>query len=165
MSIAEKIQVSADKNRFTLFKEGLFYKCYNEDAMVFTQKVRAYKVSTKFIKSVGAEVLSLGFPVSEVEKGNIKLLSISESIGAESYKVEPYSIVFSLKDDIKHNYNEFQTAIITAKEPDTGKLYNNYTANNQKLAKMIQEFDLANSTPMQGLAFIQELKKHIKTPG
>jgi hypothetical protein len=29
--------------RLTLIKEGLFYKCYNKDAMVFVQRVSAYK--------------------------------------------------------------------------------------------------------------------------
>ena len=67
MIILEKIQAGADNTRFTLFKEGLFYKCYNEDAMVFTQRVRVYKLSNKYVKSVGSEVLSLGFPISEVE--------------------------------------------------------------------------------------------------
>ncbi len=50
MRIAEKIQASADKTLFTLFKEGLFYKCYNEDTMVFAQKIKEYKVSSKFVK-------------------------------------------------------------------------------------------------------------------
>ncbi|MDA3912027.1 MAG: hypothetical protein PF448_11795 [Bacteroidales bacterium] len=47
MTIVEKTQVSADKTRFTLFKEGLFYKCYNEDAMVFVKMVKNYKVNSK----------------------------------------------------------------------------------------------------------------------
>jgi hypothetical protein len=38
MTIAEKIKYSADRTVFTLFKEGLFYKCYNEDAMVFMKQ-------------------------------------------------------------------------------------------------------------------------------
>ena len=65
MTISEKIQCSADKRIFTLFKVGLFYKCSNEDAMVFAQKVRAYKVSSKYLKNIDAEVLSLSFPVSD----------------------------------------------------------------------------------------------------
>ena len=63
MSIAEKIGHSADKTRFTLFKEGMFYKCYNEDAMVFAQKVRSYKINSKLVKNVDSVVLSLGFSV------------------------------------------------------------------------------------------------------
>lgn len=44
--------------------KSLFYGCYNEDAMVFTEKVKKYKVSARFIKTVGSQVLSLGFPVA-----------------------------------------------------------------------------------------------------
>ncbi|MDO5968533.1 hypothetical protein Q4Q35_01820, partial [Flavivirga aquimarina] len=69
------------------------------------QKVRAYKVSSKFVKSVGAEVRSLGFPASEIEKENLKLQAISEAIQATSYTEKTYGIVFSLKEDIKQNYN------------------------------------------------------------
>jgi len=32
--------------------------------MVFTEKVKKYKVSARFIKTVGSQVLSLGFPVA-----------------------------------------------------------------------------------------------------
>ena len=47
---------------------GLFYKCYNQDAMVFANRVKPFKVSTKYVKSIGAELLSLGFPASEVDR-------------------------------------------------------------------------------------------------
>ena len=87
MTTAEKIALAKSNNYFTLFKEGLFYKCYNEDAMVFVQRLRAYKVSTKFIKIVGNTVYSIGFPVGEVEKGNLTLEFISEKIAAKSEKV------------------------------------------------------------------------------
>lgn len=82
------------KKIVTFFKEGLFYKCYNEDAMVFVQKIKEYKVSSKFIKSIGAEVLSLGFPVSEVEKGNLSMANVSEKIGAKAFEENEGNIVF-----------------------------------------------------------------------
>ena len=68
MTIVEKIILAKSNKQFTLFKEGLFYKCYNEDAMVFVKRVKAYKVNSKFIKSVGGVVNSIGFPVTEIEK-------------------------------------------------------------------------------------------------
>jgi hypothetical protein len=52
MTLKEKINHSAKLTQFILFKEGLFYKCYNEDAMVFVKNVKDYKVSEKFVKSV-----------------------------------------------------------------------------------------------------------------
>lgn len=165
MTIAEKTQVSSDKTRFTFFKEGLFYKCYNEDAMVFVQKIKEYKVSSKFVKSVGSAVLSLGFPISEIEKANLKLQSISEAIQAANYTEKTYGIVFSLKENIKQNYQEFFEEIQKSNNIVAEKqLCYNKTTNNL-LVKMIQEFDLANSTPIQGMVFIQELKNQIKTKG
>jgi hypothetical protein len=63
MTLKEKINHSAKLTQFILFKEGLFYKCYNEDAMVFVKNVKDYKGSEKFVKSVGAAVYSIGFPL------------------------------------------------------------------------------------------------------
>ena len=73
MTIVEKIILAKSNKQFTLFKEGLFYKCYNEDAMVFVKRVKKYKVNSKFIKSVGGVVNSIGFPVTEIEKESLSL--------------------------------------------------------------------------------------------
>jgi len=165
MTIKDKISLSSEKMNFTLFKEGLFLKCYNEDAMLFVKQVREYKVNSKFVKSVGAEVLSLGFPASEIEKENLTLQSILEAIEATVYKEEPYGIVFSLKKDLKQNYLEYFEEIQKSKNIVAEKQLGYNRSTNDLLMKKIQEFDLANSTPMQGLAFIQELKSQIKTQG
>ena len=75
MTIAEKVTQSANSTLFTLYKEGLFYKCYNVDAMLFLQKVKEYKVSSKFVKSAREKVYSIGFPTSEVDK--VKFIAFS----------------------------------------------------------------------------------------
>jgi hypothetical protein len=95
MTISEKIHCSADKTTFTLFREGLFYKCYNEDAMVFVLRVKNYKVNSKFVKNTGAAVYSLGFPVSEVVKGNLSLACVSEKIGAKRFEENNGNIVLN----------------------------------------------------------------------
>jgi hypothetical protein len=161
MTISEKIQYAADKKIFTLFREGIFYKCYNEDAMVFVQKVKEYKVNLKFIKSVGDDVLSLGFPISETEKGNLSFENISERIGAKVFEDNKGYIVFSLNDiSLKKDYatwkNSIQAEVVeTVKEPTILYLHQSGT---KEIISMIKNFDLANSTPMQGLSFIQQLK-------
>ena len=79
MTIAEKVSHSANSALFTLYKEGLFYKCYNEDMMVFVMKVKNYMVSSKFVKSMMEKVYSIGFPSSELLNGNLSCKSISEN--------------------------------------------------------------------------------------
>ena len=65
MTIAEKIDSAKSNKYFTLSKEGFFYKCYNQDAMVFVKRVKTYKVSSKYVKSVREDLYSVGFPVGE----------------------------------------------------------------------------------------------------
>lgn len=167
MTIAEKILESAEINTFTLFKEGLFYKCYNEDAMVFAKHVKPYKVSTKYVKNIGADVLSLGFPASEAEKGKLAFDIISEKLGAEKFDAGSDKVTFSLKENLKHGFDSWCDAM--AKE--NAVPYNNITDSNipaisdpkgTELVTMINNFDLANSTPMEGLIFIQQLKKEVQ---
>jgi len=167
MTIAEKIQYSSDKTKFTLFKEGLFYKCYNEDAMVFVQNVKKYKVSVKFVKSVGANVYSIGFPVSEEVKRGVSFENILEKIDAKSYEIKDKRIVFLLGNTaIKRDYIEWTEIIqkdknvVAAKEPT---LLYEPRLDIDGIICMIKNYDIANSTPMQGMVFIQELKEYIKT--
>jgi hypothetical protein len=152
MTIAEKIQYAADKKVVTFFKEGLFYKCYNEDVMVFVKNVKEYKVSGKFVKSVGADVYSIGFPVSEVEKGKMTLEFITKKIEAKSFDSKDENIVFLLKDcDLKNDYKDWietikeEKIIEAAKEPSPVYKTTHDTAT---IVSMIKNYDMANSTPM-----------------
>ena len=93
MTTAEKIASAKSTIYFTLFKEGIFYKCYNEDAMVFVTRVKQYKVSATYVKNVGEEVYSVGFPVAEVEKGHLTLENIIAKIGAKRSSLYRENIV------------------------------------------------------------------------
>jgi hypothetical protein len=39
MTLKEKVTLAAQPNRLYLFKEGMFYKAYNQNAMWFVQKI------------------------------------------------------------------------------------------------------------------------------
>lgn len=165
MTIIEKTKHAAQKSQFTFYKEGVFYKCYNEDALVFVTNIRNYKVNSKFIKSVGDTVHSIGFPESEVRKGRLSLKYISEKIGASGFEVIDNSVVFVLDNvEVKGNYDKWvetlkeDMAVNVFKETEARYMKPNVLKN---IANMINDFDLANSTPMQGLHFIQQLKSKL----
>ncbi|MEI7423932.1 MAG: hypothetical protein WCK18_17655 [Prolixibacteraceae bacterium] len=164
MNIKEKIVLSKQVNSLTLHREGLFYKCYNEDAMVFVKQIKSYKVLSKFIKSAGEEVLCIGFPVSELEKGRITTELIAGAIGATKTQQLEKQVVFNIENkDLKKNFASWRIEIIEQNKNIIPAKINDYTPTNKDvLIRMIQEFDLANSTPMQGLMFVQELKTHMQ---
>lgn len=93
MTLKDKVQVCPDIKRFTLFKEGLFYKCFNLDALIFAKRVKNNKVILKYVKSFAADVLSLGYRAIETGKGNLHwhlLLKSSVQVATEKMnKGEP----------------------------------------------------------------------------
>lgn len=173
MTIKEKIKISQNSNKLTLHTEGLFYKCYNEDAMVFSENIKPYKVVCKFIKTVNQEVLSIGFPKTELKKGSITIEMIKSAIGGSKAEEQEKQLVFSLTDaELKKNYHEWrndklQNSKLADKTNNTvspAKCEASQRLISQgELIAMIQSYDLANSTPMQGIQFIQELKMLIDT--
>jgi len=167
MVIKEKLEICSDKTRFTLYKEGLFYKCYNEDAMVFTKLVKPYRVNTKYIKNVGVKVSSLGFPASEVSKGNLSFDMLCKRLGAEKYDDETEKVTFYLKDNIKQGFESWHETVVKENSAQYSNKPNISTPTKSEpyiteLVAMIKNFDLANSTPMQGLNFIQQLKMEVQ---
>jgi hypothetical protein len=49
MKIKEKIQISAIQNQFTLFAEGTYNKCNNEDTMLYYTSIRTFKIQSQYL--------------------------------------------------------------------------------------------------------------------
>lgn len=71
MTVSEKLSATsafALKNAIILFREGNFMKAYDESAFLFVSNLKPYQVNRAFVKTVGREVYSLGFPFLSIEK-------------------------------------------------------------------------------------------------
>ena len=64
-TIQDKILLQAQNpSKVFLFKEGFFYKVYNQGAYLMRHK--KYKVSVKKVKNSENEVVSMGFRIRQV---------------------------------------------------------------------------------------------------
>lgn len=68
MNTKEKIDRAVDTTLLCLYKEGIFYKLYNQHAMLFTANIKELKIKAKHIKAVNQQVYSCGFPASIIEE-------------------------------------------------------------------------------------------------
>lgn len=71
MTTAEKLSMTsraAAHGSIILFREGNFMKAYDESAFLFVSHLKPYQVNRSFVKTVGKEVYSLGFPYLSTEK-------------------------------------------------------------------------------------------------
>jgi uncharacterized protein (TIGR02145 family) len=95
MTIAEKVNQSANRTLFTVHKEILFYKCYNEDAMVYCTDCGAngepqYYNGTSWVNMVGgtaAPPTSTVFIASGVSK-----VFLAHNLGADN-SLDPHTPV------------------------------------------------------------------------
>lgn len=68
MKIEKILQYESQNNdTIILFKEGIFFRAYEQSAMRFTEYVAPFKVFKKYYKIVNAEVCYLGFPMKSVQ--------------------------------------------------------------------------------------------------
>ena len=110
-------------------------------------------------------VLSLGFPSTLIDNQALTIAGIAEMVGANSWKEEPHGLVFQLSEEIKMGYNAFQEELSKANQNKHTLQAKANGAGCQKLKDKIRNYDLANHTPMQGMAFIRELKDDIMKQG
>ena len=146
MTILDKVTLQQqDTTKIFIFKEGVFYKAYNEG--VFLLKDKNYKVAIKHIKSIENEVLSIGFPISVLEK--LK----------ENRQPEEYDNYCSLQSNIVFSlllYEEwYQNQIANIKREDS-KYLEEYT-----LKDTIKNYPLANKTPIEVFIWVAKLQKLI----
>ena len=80
MTIKDKIERAALPNKLYFFKEGMFYRMYNQNAMGFTVHVKAYKVHVKFVKTVNQKVYSLGFPQNVLSAKSLGLRAKCQTV-------------------------------------------------------------------------------------
>jgi hypothetical protein len=67
MTIQEKVEMQArDTSKVYLYREGVFYKAYNEGA--FMLDFLKYKVAVKWIKNINQTIYSIGFPLAALDK-------------------------------------------------------------------------------------------------
>ncbi len=92
MTLKEKVTLAAQPNRLYLFKEGVFYKAYNQNAMWFVQQIKRYNVTVKYIKKIQQEVFSIGFPITYLNTLNLKPFTLQEILVPASLSAGVYIV-------------------------------------------------------------------------
>jgi hypothetical protein len=146
MTILEKTtHQNQNPSKIFLFKEGIFYKAYNEGA--FLLKDKNYKVAVKKIKRIEKEVLSIGFPESVFDK--LKIEFVVEDF--EGYSCCNNKVVFDQTE-----YQNWHSEKLH-NQPD-----NSNSTNHHQIIDAIKNYPLANKTPIEVFEWVVNLQIKIK---
>ena len=162
MTIKEKLALETAKpgNEIILHREGVFYIAYERSAWLFSMAVHTFKVKKQFVKCVAQDVVSVGFPMSALER-YIAGCKVDEVEGLVRLSLPGDKI--PLVDDFEQ-WKECQQCIPSKLKSETA---NNDVDENDipmsDIIKRIKEFPIECKTPVECMLFLIELKNSCKT--
>lgn len=155
-TIKEKLLIENEKDNKTivLHQEGIFYIVYEHSAWLFYTFVHQFKTKKTFVKSVGKDVVSMGFPVSSLEKfiGLCKVFKEGSIVRMELVDCDTTD-----KMDFEQWKNQQGS-----ERPQIYDSVTEKTSCNKELCDMIKAFPLESKTPVECMLFLVELKNKLK---
>ncbi len=187
MTSKDFIHAEADNtDRIILYKEGLFWKAYERSAYILCHQVRPFKPTKKSLKSLdGGEIVSVGFPwkheekyigaLERLESGDERLtLAAASAIDPadfEKWKAELPLLALPAKSKTETAEGKEQGIPAASGVPADGvRAVSEVPAGHISpmaalaAAERIKAFNLAESTPLECMLLISELKKTLQNP-
>jgi hypothetical protein len=133
-----------------LYREGSFWKAYEQSAYLFVKHIRNYRTKLQYYKGINREVISIGFPdivLPDIIKDSKVTLQSDRSTTLE------------VEDTIvPGDFLEWKAQTPLVQPSKKGKNIDNEEAG---LLTAIRLFPVANKTPIECMQFITELQKSI----
>ena len=157
-TIKEKLRLETEKspNEIILHREGIFYIAYEHSAWLFVTLVQGFKVKKRFVKNVGAEVASIGFPMTSlknlvgeracVEEDCVARVEIpaSEMPATDGFETWKGSLPLCVASNVATD--DVQNVL----QPAGGK--------EQEIITRLRVFPIESRSPMECMLFLIELK-------
>jgi hypothetical protein len=164
----------ANSDKIHLLLEGSFWIAYEKSAFRFMRTVKPYKVKKKRIKIVECEMVSLGFPLSALEglvsEGGLEIVERTDKLVSlrapdpltdeefELWKTDVELFAPAPKQNstpkLNRNENDYEMTSRHTGSPDC--------EGEMAIVRRIRDFSVENSTPMECLLFVAELKRQIR---
>lgn len=148
---------SLNTHMIYFYREGVFYKAYEQSAYLFVSYVKPFQVKKKNIKSVNQEVVSIGFPTKSLinyfpkdkikETGNTAEVELDKIVNLEEFLSWKQMIEITLEKEEKHNASIPVNTAATSEE---------------LISTKIKLFPMEQKTPLDCMLFLLELKKTLQ---
>jgi hypothetical protein len=149
VSISEKI-AHTSLHQIKLYKQGLFWVAYEQSASYIWQ-LKGFKPTKKWLKNIKSEVVQVGFPGIEefLLTDNLEIIE----------KQDTFISCTSTHGINKQCFEEWKANLLVM-EPKPNIMIPLLKENKGIEARIVQ-FDISNTTPIEVLLFINDLKKII----
>ncbi len=139
-----------------LYKEGVFLKAYQHSAYLFLKHCKVdYEVKCRYVKSVAADVYSIGFPLTAISK-HFSETEIEHTDGDNSLRIKVENMTAAEYEQWKDKF------VPNEKKKEKDEAANEIALTDDSAAEIIarlKSFNMLMSTPMDCMLLIAELQK------
>ena len=164
MVISEKI-LHPSPREVRLYKEGVFWIAYEQSAFVVSG-VKTLKPTKKFVKKLGKEIVSVGFPASSLEnvmtkftlkerKDMMVVLEAAVACDETAYRE------WKERMPLAATKPKAVAVPLVAPQPLVATAPLERDERESAVIERLLSFDIGNSSPMQCFVFLNELKQSI----
>lgn len=168
MTLKEKIERERP-NQVNLYREGIFWKLYNQSAFHFFQLIKPYQIKKKYNKTLNTEIVSMGFPQSVLTNtlGRLRELSVSIEMGKDDITIilleeqcgyDEWFQQFPLIEKEKLPHSD-KVRCSTIASPPVGTKENE---TNETAIQMLRNFPIMQKTPLEVQLFVLQLQDFLK---
>ena len=142
-------------NAIILYKEGMFWKAYEKSAYAFIQQVKSYQPTKKFVKTIGDDIVSIGFPNSMIAfiEEKMKVTTTDDRILTIDSKLITEEEFVSWKEGIDHKEIKLKKDVdyrSPAKIEQT-----------DQIVDVITKFQVETKTPLECMLFVIKLREMV----
>lgn len=158
MTTAEIIGLSREEKCIYIVKEALFCKVYEESAWRFVLLLRSYKPCKKFFKNINQEIVSIGFPKTQLD-------GIREEAMVKGFRLEKEEagfLMFSAASEPDRSFTEWKNEIkLNSSGEEKTVAMNNHLLMEEAwdIIQELESFPLVSSTPLQSMQFLMDLQQ------
>ena len=148
-------------NRIHFYREGMFWKLYNQSAFNFSQRVKQYLLKKKYIKEVKSWIVTMGFPDAVLKENLERLREYTLSVNVSEKVVE-----VELKEGLPGYQEWFEEVkeevkgVREVKEEGTVPVVGNEDEK-ERILKDIRDFPILQKTPLDVQMFFIELQNRV----
>jgi hypothetical protein len=140
-------------DRIHLFREGIFYKAYERSAYAFVTQRAQFRVQRKYMKVIKADLISLGFPCTSINRHFTEQELKETSYGYEIWLANPID---------SDAFNQWRLTINDSTQTTPLVQQPTLPAHTETaVIRKIKEFPIEAKTPLECLVFLSALKNEL----
>lgn len=145
---------SSNTDLIHLYKEGLFWKAYEQSAYLFVNSITSYKVKSKYDKKTRQDIIYIGLPQISLERAKEKYTVIRSD--DKEITIKP----IIANSSIQISFERWKMMNLKTNEP-LPIIQTRVNMSDADIANKVRMFNLESKTPMQCMMFLADLKKEI----